>query len=417
MLIKLPRAIGDFFRKQCITSLVFNTSATSYSQYNQKQYLAFLRWFSKNAWFGWSRIITLDGEQWSDKGAVGPGVGTHFFVYKRHFFFFKIMEQESQGSDFSKYKISISVIGRNKQPLYDLMEEFMIKSDRDKNITVYNAKGGEWLWMTETEHRVKTSMIISENVNNELIKPLQEWRDNKQWYVDRGLDYKFCALLYGPPGTGKSSLAREIAFMLKRNLYLLAPDGTVSYQQLFQQAKGGLILMEDIDTYGVTRKRTGDEVDVKRGIIKPIEKKDQVTGKNDIGKEEDKLGEAMAEFMGGNLSDLLNALQGVIPLDDLVILMSTNHPEKLDSALIRDSRVDARVEVGYMCSSDIALYFERAYGVTYEGPSFPSLPAATVSDAFLSNKFNPEGFINKLISNNLEEQACEPFLLKDVANS
>ena len=51
LLIKLPRTIVNFFRKQCMSTLVFNTAGSSYTDYNQMQYIAFLRWFSKNAWF------------------------------------------------------------------------------------------------------------------------------------------------------------------------------------------------------------------------------------------------------------------------------------------------------------------------------------------------------------------------------
>lgn len=391
LLIKLPRTIVNFFRKQCMSTLVFNTAGSSYTDYNQMQYIAFLRWFSKNAWFNWSRVISLDGDALNHrKGATGPGIGTHFFMFKRRFFFFTISEMESQGTSYSKYKITISVIGRNKKHLYDLMEAFMVKDDPQNNITVFESGKSDWNWVTTLERRGIENYVLSEKIKRELLKPLEEFQNNKDWYIKRGLDYKFTALLYGPPGTGKSSLARLIASLLNRNLYLLNMGAADNYLRLFQGAKGGVVLMEDIDAFGITRKRTNQETDVEEGVI--------VTDENDSNKPEDLVSSAITEFMTGSLSELLNALQGVLPLDDLIVLMTTNHAEKLDPALIRDGRVDVRIEIGYLNSADIACYHKLVYEKEYVGEDFPSLPAATVHKAFLMNKFSSEGFVNDLLA-------------------
>lgn len=391
LLVKLPRAIANFFRDQCMTSLIFNTAGSTYTDYNQMQYLAFLKWFSKNSWFNWSRVISFDGEASNTrKGATGPGVGTHFFMFRRRFFFFTIREMDSQGTSYSKYKISISVIGRNKKHLYDLMNEFMLKDDSENTITVFESGKQDWNWVTTLERRGIENYILSEKIKRELIKPLIEFQNNKDWYIKRGLDYKFTALLYGPPGTGKSSLARLIASLLNRNLYLLSMGAADNYLRLFQGAKGGVVLMEDIDAFGITRKRTGQTTDVEEGVV--------VTSEEETSDQKDDLmSSAISEFMTGSLSELLNALQGVLPLDDLIVLMTTNHPEKLDPALIRDGRVDVRIEIGYLNHEDIACYHKLVYEQDYVGPDFPSLPAATVHKAFLMNKFSPEGFTVDLL--------------------
>lgn len=391
LLIKLPRTIGNFVRNQCMSSLIFNTASSTYSEYNQLQYIAFLQWFSKNAWFNWSRVISFDGDPRKiAKGSVGPGVGTHLFMFNRRFFFFRIAELESNGSAYSKFKISIHVLSRNKEHLHKLMDTFMLKSDTENTITVYESGKQDWNWVTTLERRGIENYVLSEKVKRELIKPLMEFQNNKDWYIKRGLDYKFTALLYGPPGTGKSSLARLIASMLNRDLYLLNMSSADNYLRLFQGAKGGLVLMEDIDAFGITRKRTNEETDVQEGAT--------IAGVEDSNKAEDLVGSAISEFMSGSLSELLNALQGVLPLDDLIVLMTTNHPEKLDSALIRDGRVDVRIEIGYLNTADIACYYKLVYEQDYVGEDFPSLPAATVHKAFLMNKFSPEGFVSTLLA-------------------
>lgn len=403
LLIKLPKAIGNFFRGQCMTSLTFNTSGSTWGDYNQMQYTAFLKWFSKNAWFNWSRIITIDGESRNELGAVGPGVGTHIFIFKRRFFFFRITEKDSQGTHLSKYNISISVIGRSKQPLYDLMNAFMDQVDPTNYITMFDANERDWSWITRMEKRRAGTMVIQKNVQEELFEPLKEFVNNREWYLERGLDYKFCSLLYGPPGTGKSSIAREVANVLGRDLYKMSPDGDISYTSLFQKAKGGVVLIEDIDAFGVARKRTSAVTDVEAGIAVPTTKVSSGSSLTPIKVEDDSdkgdsFGDALSEYLGGSLSELLNGLQGVIPLDDVIVLITTNHPEKLDPALIRDGRVDRRILVDYFSHEDIVKYIKLMYKTDYDGETLPPLPVATVSKHFLDNKWSVEKFIEALLS-------------------
>ena len=49
-----------------------------------------------------------------------------------------------------------------------------------------------------------------------------------------------------------------------------------------------------------------------------------------------------------NLSGLLNVLDGVVDTPDRILIMTTNHPEMLDPALIRPGRVDIQLRLGYV---------------------------------------------------------------------
>ena len=50
---------------------------------------------------------------------------------------------------------------------------------------------------------------------------------------------------------------------------------------------------------------------------------------------------------GVTLSGLLNALDGVSSREGRVLFLTTNHPDRLDSALIRPGRVDRKIELGH----------------------------------------------------------------------
>ncbi|KAK2741012.1 mitochondrial chaperone bcs1, partial [Colletotrichum kahawae] len=85
-----------------------------------------------------------------------------------------------------------------------------------------------------------------------------------------------------------------------------------------------VVLLEDVDAAGTTRVRDADNdqsdlgSDVTRGSSKP-------------------LGTL-------SLSGLLNVLDGVASQDRRVLIMTTNHIEHLDDALIRPGRVDMKIE-------------------------------------------------------------------------
>jgi len=49
-----------------------------------------------------------------------------------------------------------------------------------------------------------------------------------------------------------------------------------------------------------------------------------------------------------NLSGLLNVLDGVVDTPERIVIMTTNHPEILDPALIRPGRIDQKLLLGYM---------------------------------------------------------------------
>lgn len=395
LLWKLPQRTMYLVRTQCMTKLSFSTASTNWSEYNSRQYIAFLEWFSKNSWFKWSRVITLDGG--NARGSVGPGVGTHFFIYKHRFYFFTIAEDQANQSNQSKYRISISTLGRSKGPLFRLMDAFMDVDAEHHQLNVFESEKSDWRWITRMNKRDPNTVVVSDKVQTELLDPLVKFQTNRDWYRKRGFNYKFTVLLYGPPGTGKSSLAAAIASMLNRPIHILKPDGTSSYNTLLQSAKGGVVLIEDIDTYSVSRRRDNQETDPEFGIVKKIKKERDIES-NSAPVAEPLQRDVIDEYLSGNLSELLNGLDGVLGLDDVIVIMTTNHPEQLDEALIRDERVDARVCIDYLEDKELRRYVELMFpGETYVANTpFNSLPGATVQKTFKSNPTDVQRFVDAL---------------------
>jgi chaperone BCS1 len=84
---------------------------------------------------------------------------------------------------------------------------------------------------------------------------------------------------------------------------------------------------------------------------------------------------------GISLSGLLNAIDGVASHEGRVLIMTTNHPEKLDAALVRPGRVDRKVGFRLAMREEVRELFIRMYRVSEEDyeVEIPQASASTIS--------------------------------------
>jgi hypothetical protein len=64
-----------------------------------------------------------------------------------------------------------------------------------------------------------------------------------------------------------------------------------------------------------------------------------------------------------NLSGLLNVLDGVVDTPGRMLVMTSNHPEMLDPALVRPGRIDKKVLLGHLCYEDLVRMMEHYFQV------------------------------------------------------
>jgi ATP-dependent 26S proteasome regulatory subunit len=63
-----------------------------------------------------------------------------------------------------------------------------------------------------------------------------------------------------------------------------------------------------------------------------------------------------------DLAGLLNALDGVADSPGRIVIMTTNHPENLDPALIRPGRINISIQLNYMMHAEIVEMIEHYFG-------------------------------------------------------
>jgi chaperone BCS1 len=173
-----------------------------------------------------------------------------------------------------------------------------------------------------------STVILDEKVQNLLLKDISDFFESTApgWYSERGIPYQRGYLLYGPPGTGKSSLSLSIAGEFGLDIYVvnLSSIDDKGLKNLFAELPPHcLVLLEDIDAASSKRSEDTD------------------TGPDQNGSRSSPKQAAQGMV---SLSTLLNVIDGVGSPEGRVLIMTTNHLERLDDALIRPGRVDMKVE-------------------------------------------------------------------------
>jgi ATPase family associated with various cellular activities (AAA) len=228
------------------------------------------------------------------------------------------------------------------------------------------------------------------NIYGDSVKVIRKRVDffvnNKRWYEQKGVPYTLGLLLHGVPGAGKTSCIKSIAKDTNRHVLniRLSESTTVNqlnalfYSSQVQVVQNGenkfydipiekrIIVLEDVDCLtDVVLSREAVEnnkvYNAEKEMQKAVDTKSNeydtfgrlVQNNDDYGKSQ-KL----------NLSILLNILDGVLEQPGRILIMTSNHPEKLDKALIRPGRIDVIVNFDYCKRHEVVEIIEAFTGKT-----------------------------------------------------
>jgi ATP-dependent 26S proteasome regulatory subunit len=186
-------------------------------------------------------------------------------------------------------------------------------------------------------------------------------------YIRCGFTFKAGILFYGTPGCGKTSTIKAILNYTKRHAIIINLSKIKTNEELEavfrnrtingRKLKGKQLcfILEDCDA-------TENSIICSRKIIEDKSKQTDVNNNNNNDTELGALNKLLETVVDStsksdsnlktflkcedsvNLSCFLNILDGIIELHGVMIIMSTNYPERIDDALIRPGRFDFKHE-------------------------------------------------------------------------
>lgn len=301
----------------------------------------------------WARRITLDKIK---PIRITPAEGQHWFWYKHRLVSFSRARDDSKQIitwGVPTEKLYLRCLGRDASVLKELLHEAQqTYVDRDGNKTIIyrgqkSAAGADhdWVRCMARPPRPLSTVVLDEAQKQAFLEDVKEYLHprTRRWYSNRGIPYRRGYMFYGPPGTGKSSLCFAAAGALHLKIYLVSLNSKSltedSLAAMFQSLpRRCIVLLEDVDAAGMTNKR-GDSTTSDAPVQGPG---DHAAA---IGEETGKGGDKAPQ--GVSLSALLNIIDGVASSEGRILVMTTNHIEKLDPALLRPGRVDMTIAFGY----------------------------------------------------------------------
>jgi chaperone BCS1 len=189
-----------------------------------------------------------------------------------------------------------------------------------------------WSYVQAYTPRSLDSVILKPGERDRLVEDIEKFRASRERYRHLGVPYHRGYLLYGPPGTGKTSLVSGLAAKFGMSLY--AVNLTEFNDRTLKRAindvpQNAVILFEDIDCMKSGNRRT-EQRDRDRTVAPATQGE-----KNDP-----------ADRFGVSLSGLLSVLDGFHAPENVLFVMTTNHLESLDPALLRPGRIDYKLFLG-----------------------------------------------------------------------
>ncbi len=322
----VPEAIWDWFVGQTTMKITVKDDDAAFVWVKE--------WFLEQSFLKRVRRVDLDTTLRGERITLIPAPGHHWFWYGGRPFqvWFYRSEETRERSARRIESLTFRAPGRSQTVLKDFVDDVVRCHTARLGIRSYLFSYNDgWDLVEGYSPRLLESVVLPPGEDKNLVQDIERFRSSRQRYARLGIPYHRGYLLYGPPGTGKTSLVSAIAAHFSLSIYCfnLAEFNDRSLMNAVNQVPANSLLpFEDIDCMKSSSTRSAPT---------PIVAEDGAT--------QDRKGTA-TDRSGVTLSGLLNVLDGFYAPTGVLFVMTTNHVEALDPALLRPGRIDYKVYLG-----------------------------------------------------------------------
>lgn len=364
-----------------------NTFTTTFNlhnggwDYNVQLFPRFLSWYMSTSYSNFSRSLSVGELVTSGKmtePSMAAGYGYHLFFYRGRLFILRLYPLQSPGSERVKEEMRLIMFGRNHSVIDSLMKEVWEFRPPITEQQIWSWEDNTWRRPTVLQKRTLQQVFIHDHVKSYLLERIQEFKNDRNWYMENGIPYKLNIMLEGPPGTGKTSLVKAIASELKSDI-----------------CKFDTCRLEDKEIDAMV-----SAMDGRIGLMEDIHSSNNLIKRPDDPEERNRLN-AWAPQGALSLSKFLNTLDGIESRDGSIMFATTNYIERLDDAVFRKGRFDIRIYVGMMDRVLVQqficqMYKDCSINMLDLVPECVSLPGCDVYGIFFDHRENFPGFIEAL---------------------
>jgi chaperone BCS1 len=291
-------------------------------------------WFLEQSFLKRSRRVDLDTTVRNERIAMIPAPGKHWFWYSGRPLevWFSRSENPHERTGRRLESLTFRMLGRDRAFVQCFVEDVVRCHIRRQGVQSYlYIYDDGWDYVEGYSPRALASVVLQAGEKERLLEDVAQFRRSRERYEQLRVPYHRGYLFHGLPGTGKTSLVSALAANFGMSIYVINL-GEFNDRSLMsavnQVPMNSVLLFEDIDCMRGSQSREGGDPRNGKNANDTLSTKEN-TPVNVV-----------------TLSGLLNVLDGFHAPSGVLFVMTTNHVEKLDPALLRPGRIDYKLFLG-----------------------------------------------------------------------